>query len=306
MDSAIRRLLEERVACQLGVISRKQARAMGLSSSAIDRRLASGEWQSIFTGVYRFVVAPRSWNQELIAACLWMGPQGAISHRSAAAWWELDGFGSGVVEMTTKARGIHPPRGLTVHSTSELPASDLFRKGPIEVTTPMRLLIDLGGVCREEMVEGALDSALRKGLVTLDRLGRRLDEMGTKGRPGTAALRAFMAERVGAHHTESKLETKFLRLLRRNGLPLPVAQYQVQVGTKRYRLDFAYPDRKIGIECDGAAHHLGRQALQRDLNRQNALVAAGWVVLRFTWEDLTRRSEWVCRLVAAATVAERA
>ena len=42
------------------------------------------------------------------------------------------------------------------------------------------------------------------------------------------------------------------------------------------------------MEADGAAVHASAAALRSDLRRQNALVAAGWTLLRFTWADLGR------------------
>jgi very-short-patch-repair endonuclease len=42
----------------------------------------------------------------------------------------------------------------------------------------------------------------------------------------------------------------------------------------------------VVCEVDGYEHHSGREAFTRDRERQNALVLAGWTVLRFTWEML--------------------
>ncbi len=88
---------------------------------------------------------------------------------------------------------------------------------------------------------------------------------------------------------ESALETKFLRLLRKAPVPLPQAGYEVG----SYRLDFAYPQIRLGIELDGWAFHSGRSAWERDLKRQNDLLALGWILLRFTWTDVTQRGDHV-------------
>jgi very-short-patch-repair endonuclease len=51
------------------------------------------------------------------------------------------------------------------------------------------------------------------------------------------------------------------------------------------------------IEVDGRAHHTTPDRFERDRERQNALVAAGWTVLRFTWRDLTTRPSAVVATV---------
>ena len=62
-------------------------------------------------------------------------------------------------------------------------------------------------------------------------------------------------------------------------------------------LDIAFPDVLLAIEIDGWAWHTDPERFQRDRKRQNALVAAGWTVLRFTWADLIERPEQVLATV---------
>lgn len=51
--------------------------------------------------------------------------------------------------------------------------------------------------------------------------------------------------------------------------------------------------RRLVIEVDGYAYHSGDDRFQRDRTKQNALLAAGWRVLRFTWADLVDRPDTV-------------
>ena len=53
--------------------------------------------------------------------------------------------------------------------------------------------------------------------------------------------------------------------------------------------DVSFDREKVAIEVDGWAWHHTPERFQRDRQRQNALVNAGWLVLRFTWFDLTDR-----------------
>jgi very-short-patch-repair endonuclease len=68
-----------------------------------------------------------------------------------------------------------------------------------------------------------------------------------------------------------------------------------------YQLDFASPEHRVAVEIDGWAWHHDQERFRLDRNRQNALVLAGWTVLRFTWHDLTQRPDEVVRQIRAAT-----
>jgi very-short-patch-repair endonuclease len=78
------------------------------------------------------------------------------------------------------------------------------------------------------------------------------------------------------------LETRVLRALVAAGLPPPRQQYRVRIAGRTCKIDLAYPDLLIAIELDGWDSHRTRSAFDSDRERANALVLAGWVVLRFT------------------------
>jgi very-short-patch-repair endonuclease len=57
---------------------------------------------------------------------------------------------------------------------------------------------------------------------------------------------------------------------------------------------------RIAIEIDGWAWHTDVQRFRTDRRKGNALVRAGWTVLRFTWHDLTNRPDYVISEIRAA------
>lgn len=61
---------------------------------------------------------------------------------------------------------------------------------------------------------------------------------------------------------------------------------------------------ELALEADSFAWHGDRAALHRDANRYNAFVAAGWAVLRFSWEEVLLHPERV-RSTLEAAVARR-
>jgi very-short-patch-repair endonuclease len=103
----------------------------------------------------------------------------------------------------------------------------------------------------------------------------------------------------GAPPTESDLETCLLQLSRRAGVREPERQWELRANGRIYRLDFAWPDSHFAIEGDGADTHTGRHALVQDLRRQNQIVM-GWLILRFTWEDIYLYPDVTCRVIREA------
>jgi hypothetical protein len=71
-------------------------------------------------------------------------------------------------------------------------------------------------------------------------------------------------------------------------LPPPTPQYDVYdaVGSWIARVDFAWEDLGVILECDGFEYHQDRAAFERDRRRWTALTRAGWKVAVVTWRDV--------------------
>lgn len=97
------------------------------------------------------------------------------------------------------------------------------------------------------------------------------------------------------------------RLLRRSGTGPWVANHPLYGADGRVvaEIDFAHVQLRIAIEVDGRAFHSDRKSFERDRWRQNALIVGGWLVLRFTWEQITTRPDEVVAIIRAA-IAQRA
>ncbi|TEX51985.1 MAG: hypothetical protein B7C55_02655 [Actinomycetales bacterium mxb001] len=77
-----------------------------------------------------------------------------------------------------------------------------------------------------------------------------------------------------------------------SGLPLPLVQHVVMGADGiSYRVDFCWPEMRLIGEADGLGKYGEtpqdfRRAKDRELRRQRALEAAGWTVVRWTWDEL--------------------
>lgn len=92
----------------------------------------------------------------------------------------------------------------------------------------------------------------------------------------------------------SVLEEGFARLwtMLKPGLPAPEREWRFSP-PRRWRFDFAWPDRKVAVEVEGSARgggrHQRRAGFQADAEKYNAAAELGWVVLRYTGDDLRKR-----------------
>lgn len=262
-----------------------------MADGAITYQLRNG-WRSVHRGLFLLPGFAPCWEQSVLAACLRGGPSTVASHSTAGALLHLDGCDRMAIHLWSSHFWTSP--GVNVHRTRALPDCDRTNVGAIPVTNASRTLLDLGAVCDEEVVEIALECALRRGMTSIPRLRWRLEEVGGKGRPGSAVLRRLIDLRdPKARPPQSVLEVRFLRRIRRSGLPPPVRQLEVATGSGRRFLDFAWPHARLAVEVGGRGSHSGPAAEQRDSKRHNELTSLGWRVLYFTWDDVEHRIEYV-------------
>jgi Transcriptional regulator, AbiEi antitoxin len=284
---------------QLGLITRAQLTELGLTQSAIGRLASHDVLRRVRPGVYRLLGAGPSRAQDIVAARLWAGEKAFASHRTGAEIHLLPGGAPPLIEITTN--GSVRPCDVLVHRRATWPDGDVTMVGDIRVSTIPRTLLDLASVVSIGTLARALDAALHRG-VSLDAVSRRLEATAVQGRNGTANLRRLIEERVNERSpVESPLERDFLSFVRERNMPEPVAQYPVFVeGHLVARLDFAYPELKIGIELDGYAFHSDRQSFERDRRRLTELVNEGWLLLVFTRPQLRDHPAWVEKAVLKA------
>jgi very-short-patch-repair endonuclease len=267
---------------QHSAFTHAQALAAGIASSTIHRRISNERWIRIHRGVYLPASVRVERLQILAAALLAAGAKAVLSHRSAGTLLGLIELFS-VPELTIPHGTSCRQRGLIVYRAACL---DRARYEGFPVTNPMRTIIDLAALVSEETVERAIDNAHRRGLVRPDRFADYLALPRNLNRPGSGVVRKIVHLRDPRTPLGSDLETLFFRLLRRSGLPLPLAQLSVQTRRGERRIDFAYPEEHLAIELDGWAEHSSRQAFVADRTRQNDLELLGWHVLRFTWDEV--------------------
>ena len=218
-----------------------------------------------------------------------------VSHTTAAVLWRyavpVDPEVHLIVARDDRVRLI----GVRTHRI-ELDERAITKVDGVVCTDRVRTAIDCLLWLPEESGRALMVDALRRRMLTVDEVRRGLRAMGQ--RHGlTRAWNVLGDVGAGAY---SEGEVRLHRELRKAGLrgwKANVAIYDAEglVGV----VDVLFDHARLVIEFDGRAFHSDDESFQLDRTRQNRLVRAGYSVLRFTWDDVTRRPGEVVALVAA-------
>lgn len=268
---------------QHGVVTRGQLLEAGLHPNTVDLWIRNGRLHLIHAGAYALGHSALSREGRWVAAVLRAGRHAVLSHRSAAALWDVRGD-DGIVDITipTKSRSAE---GIRRHF-SRLAADEVTRRRGIAVTTVSRTLLDLSAV----ISDAELTRAIREAEVLRLPLRPPLAELLARhrGRRGIARLRRCLDALRGLPGglSRSALEDRLLSLLKGAALPAPRTNSVIHVGDLRFEVDCCWTRERVIVELDGHRTHGTRAAFESDRERDRRLQAAGWTVVRVTWRQI--------------------
>lgn len=273
-DAAIAALAE----LQHGVVTRVQLLELGLSASAIHRRVVAGRLHVLHPGVY--AVGDRALPQlGRLAAAVYASGTGAVAgKRSAAALHDLRAH-EGWPEVIARP-GTRKHRDIQITRTIVQPDEITVVQG-IPVTTVARTLLDLD----RELVGKAVRQAEFLGVFDLAEVSRLLDRY--PRRRGTARLRKVISSYADSDvRTRSEMEERFWTLVLDEDLPRPELNGTVALGEITIEADAIWRDAKLILELDGRQSHATRDAFETDRERDRIAALHGWLVIRVTWRQL--------------------
>lgn len=283
---------------QAGVIARRQLLACDLSARVVDGMLARGRLErTTATAVYRVGGAP-----DTAASACWravLATRAPLSFVTAAQWWQMPVPDDGRLHITRlDRRRLDWPDGVRIHRVA-LRHAALTEQHGMPLTTRTETALDCMGSLHLRDARSFADRAVAQAWVTTADIERRLAD--EPGRWGNRQLKRLLTQTSDGAAAES--ERILHRILRRGGLRGWVANLDVIAYGQRFVLDVGFPQSMIAIEVDGYAYHSSVESFQRDRRRQNALIASGWTVLRFTWNDLESRPQWVLATIRTVLAA---
>jgi len=209
-----------------------------------------------------------------MAAVLAGGDGAALSHRSAAALWEIGEEGSWIDISVRRRCELRRP-GIRFRGRPGLAPGDLVLRDDIPVTSPVQTLVDLATELDRVALERAVNDADKRDLIDPEALRKDLTRFG--GDPGIRPLRHLL-DKLFFRLSDSDLEIYFRRIVRAAKIPMPLTKQRVN----RFEVDFFWPDLGLVVETDGLRYHRTPSAQLRDARRDRAHVMAGMTPLRFT------------------------
>jgi very-short-patch-repair endonuclease len=279
---------------QDNVVHRTQLLEAGMGRGALAYRLQSGGWQRLAPCVYLLSFAAPTRRQRIWGAALFGGPDGAISHRTAAEerrWLPVE---DETIHILVGPRSCRTPPGLCVHRSTTLEPHDIVAIDGIRMTCAVRTLLDLAASEPTDVVEAALTEAqVHDGF---DDGELRTTLACHTMRPGAARLRAILTAEDEYGYTRARSERILRALLKPSGLPMPL--FNQRVGTARP--DCTWRREHLIVQVDGYGTHRDRAAFEADRLSDQILVADGWRVIRMTWRQLRNEPLAVLARIAQA------
>ena len=288
-----------------GVVSAEDLRVCGFCAGGGRRRVAVGTWGRWGGAVLLSPAtgeggdAPGALGDLGLSWALQLtyGPQAAISGALALrrAGWDLSTSALIVVVLGKPRVGVPGVTVMRRQTGRALALADGLRYVPAREAL-LDTLVALGPDAGADL----LDRALQRRFVSVESLRDAIKERLGWGRRGARTLRALLARAQTGARSEAEIRMRSLLGRCAHGPWTPNLPVRDDSGRILAEIDFAHEGLRIAIEVDGRAFHSDRQAFERDRVRQNLLVARGWLVLRFTWEQITQRPEQVLAAIDAA------
>lgn len=280
---------------QGGYVTRDQLISRGMSPSAVDRRVNESEVALVTPGVYQ--VIPSSDHIDLMRGAVLALPDAVVSHQSAAHLLRFPKLPALEPTVVVPSHTTHRFPGVTVRRCDDLIEADIVEVEGLVVTNATRTFFDLGRLLNPREFDAIGEALVIASKLDLDQFEQLTSRLARRGKPGSKAAHEFLEIRLGNDRWATILERKGRAVLSSAGLPDPMPQYPIPWSPGR-RFDDAYPHARVALEWDSRAWHQQRAAMAADRRRDREAAAQGWVVLRFTWDEVTDKPH---EIVAAVT-----
>jgi Protein of unknown function (DUF559) len=265
-------------------ITTAQLRAIGAAKATIADWKRAGYLYSRLPGVYAVGSAARTVESDLWEAILYAGPGAMLSHGTAA--WRR-----GLIDFPVYPSHVSTPRrkralpGIAVHGRR--PELDRERHQGMPVTSIAQTMYDLAA-------QGEL-RLVRKALANLDYANSlhapAIRAMCGQGRHASATLQwAIDNYEPLFAQTQSPFEDDYIWACESLDIPKPD---RISVRVLGIPVDAVYDDAMVIVELDGIANHHTPAQVRRNHRNDKKLRDAGWLVLRYTTDQLADDPEGV-------------
>lgn len=307
--AAIRGLVESRWPASV-VATTDALAAAGITDRLLTAASRSGSVHRVRRGAYILGTvwnAAAPWERDLLridAHAASRGTPATYSHMTAArllgcSVWDVGERIHVTVPYASSSRSHGPDVAAHRQPVGDDDLVGLLRSGKVlRLTSLNRTVADCARVL--DLERGAVigDHALRLG-ASIQGIAEAAERSGmVRGSRRLARLLEVLDAR-----SESPGETRTRIALARAGLPTPELQFEVVTEEGLFRADFAWPELRVLLEFDGQskyfAYRPAAEVLLAERRRENALVAAGWIIVRVRWAELSTPEVIAARVLTA-------
>jgi Transcriptional regulator, AbiEi antitoxin len=260
-----------------GVVNRAELTRAGVTAQEIRTRLTKGSLIGVHRGVYRVGHQAPSRDALYMAAVKACGDQALLCGRAAAHVWRLITGTPPQPEVLAPTRRLVP--GVLTHRCQVIGPGDGATWRGIPLTAVPRTLVDLASSLPEPALARACHEAGVRYGTTPKQVSAVLDRVPNAA--GRAKLGRVLSGEVPV--TLSRLEGRFLSLLKRNGFPRPVTNRVAGA----HRVDCRWPEHRLIVELDSYRFHNSRHSWEQDRLREREARARGDEFRRYTWRDVS-------------------
>lgn len=283
------RVLERIATSNHGIVARQEALRAGVTAKQLRHRLDRGSLMAVHPGVYRLGHRAPNLLARYLGAVLACGEGAVLGGRAAAYLY-------GLIRGPAPPPEVYTPTerridGVVTQRSRRMDRRDVSAWRGVPVTTVARTIVDLARDLDEDEVARACHEAGVRYRTTPRQVEAVLDRRPTS--PGAGTLRRVLHGDVRV--ALSVLERRFLDLLAREGLPLPVTN---RVAGGR-RVDCRWPAYRLTVELDSYRYHASRHAWEQDRRREREARARGDEFRRYTYGDVLESPELMLRELRA-------
>ncbi len=287
-----------------GGVARRADLLASVPVHLIDRAVSRGQLVRVLPQVYcdpELLDAPLT---RLRSALEYAGKNAALSHTSGLPLWNLPVPADLPVHLTTGTRRLLPAGDVIVHRRRGFRAEPplVVSRGGLAVVRLENCLVDSWPLLAGYERRAPLISAVQQRLTTADRVLMAAED--APRLPGRASLLRLADLLASGCHSELEI-WGFRHVFTHPMLPTAQQQLRVRLGSRVTYLDVAYAEEMVDVELDGSRYHFGDDQREQDMRRDAALVAAGWLVVRFSHRRLHQEPDAVRREVLATLEVRR-
>lgn len=281
---------------QHAVVARLQARSLGCSRSSIHHMWhRSTIWEPITGQVVRRVGSPRTEGQALMAAVLDAGGDAVLGDLGALRWWGHRGCSLRPIVVTTTSSSRRRTDLARIRRVAYFSPGWVTTLDGIPIVRPEMLSMQVFDTARYERAERLVEWMWSERLLSGPSIHRFLDELGERGRNGTAGLREYLRTRpIGYVPAASGLESRAMQLFAEAMIPM---RRQVDVGAEQWtgRVDFLHEDHPVVVEIQSERYHRALVDEVADARRRKQLELDGFEVVELTDDDVWTRPWMIAR-----------